>query len=115
MVRVARVYDAVQAADGTRVLVDRLWPRGIRKDDPRIDIWCKEVAPSRELRSWYGHQQERFAEFRKRYLAELDDPAHRAAMAQLRKLASSGTVTLLTASKAVEISDATVLAAELSR
>jgi uncharacterized protein YeaO (DUF488 family) len=68
---VARVYDELSADDGQRVLVDRLWPRGLRKDDPRIGIWCKVVAPSNELRHWYNHQSDRFDEFAARYQNEL--------------------------------------------
>ena len=70
--RIARVYDEPNPDDGVRVLVDRLWPRGLRKNDARIDRWCKNVAPSTELRHWYGHQPERFAEFAQRYLTELE-------------------------------------------
>jgi uncharacterized protein YeaO (DUF488 family) len=62
-IRVARIYDEVGPDDGQRVLVDRVWPRGIRKEDPRVGMWCKDVAPSTELRQWYHHQPERFDEF----------------------------------------------------
>jgi uncharacterized protein YeaO (DUF488 family) len=70
-VRVRRIYDPVTADDGRRVLVDRLWPRGVSKADAHLDEWCKEVAPSDDLRKWYGHDPGRFEEFRTRYLAEL--------------------------------------------
>jgi uncharacterized protein YeaO (DUF488 family) len=113
MVRVARVYDPVGSDDGRRVLVDRLWPRGLRKDAAAIDSWCRAVAPSTELRRWFGHDPERFEEFRRRYLEELEDAEHRAAIAELRALAAAGPLTLLTASRAVEISQAAVLAAHL--
>ena len=87
-VRVARVYDE-PAANGTRVLVDRLWPRGLRKDAARLDAWAKDVAPSSELRTWYGHDPALFDEFRRRYLAELAGTTQQAALGQLRALASA--------------------------
>lgn len=106
-IRVARVYDEVSAEDGQRVLVDRVWPRGVRKDDPRVGIWSKEVAPSKELREWYGHRAERFDEFAARYKAELrDNPA----MDELRRMTRRGTVTLVTATRDPHISQAAVLA-----
>ena len=70
-VRTARVYEDTRPDDGARVLVDRLWPRGLRKDDPRIGTWFPDAAPSTELRRWYGHDVAKFAEFVKRYRAEL--------------------------------------------
>lgn len=113
-VRVVRVYDAEDVA-GTKVLVDRLWPRGLRKDDPRFDIWLKEVAPTTELRTWYGHDDTRYDEFVERYHAELASNAEAAeALDRLRTLAASGPVVLVTATKAVDLSHAAVLAAELS-
>jgi len=105
--RTARIYEDVGPDDGQRVLVDRIWPRGIRKDDPRVGIWCKDVAPSKELREWYHHQPERFEEFAKRYAAELDgNPA----LDELRQMAKTGTVTLVTATREVDGSHAAVLA-----
>ena len=109
-VRLRRVYDEPAAEDGTRVLVDRVWPRGLRKDQARVDEWSKQVAPSTELRKWYGHDPERFEEFTRRYRSELEDPDRAEALAGLRKLAREGTVTLVTATKAIEISQAAVLA-----
>jgi uncharacterized protein YeaO (DUF488 family) len=109
-VRVGRVYDEPTSQDGTRVLVDRVWPRGLRRDGARIDEWCKEVAPSTELRKWYAHDPDRFAEFTRRYLVEIEDAERAAALAHLRRLATQGPVTLLTATKKVEISQAAVLA-----
>jgi len=109
-VRVGRVYDASDASDGLRVLVDRLWPRGLSKEKADLHLWCKEVAPSRELRVWYGHDPEKFEEFAERYRAELDDDAHAAPWAQLRELAREHDVLLLTAARASDISEATVLA-----
>ncbi|MFD1659221.1 DUF488 domain-containing protein [Streptomyces caeni] len=105
-----RVYEDTSPQDGTRVLVDRVWPRGMRKEDARLDEWLRDVAPSTELRRWYGHEPDRFAEFRRRYLAELRDPGHREAAAHLRDLAARARLTLLTATKDVEHSQAAVLA-----
>jgi uncharacterized protein YeaO (DUF488 family) len=109
-VRVRRIYDEPTRGDGTRVLVDRVWPRGLSKEEARIDKWCKEVAPSTELRRWYGHDPERFAEFSRRYRAELDDPERAAALAHLRRLAKAQTITVLTATKDIAISHAAVIA-----
>lgn len=113
-IQVRRVYDDPSADDGKRVLVDRLWPRGISKEHAKLDLWCKDVAPSTELRKWYGHDPELFDEFARRYRDELADPAHGEALAALTELAATGRVTLLTGSKAVDISDAAVLARVLS-
>ena len=106
-IRVVRVYDDASLEDGQRVLVDRVWPRGVRKDDPRVGVWCKNVAPSKELREWYHHQPERFDEFALRYAAELRDSP---ALEQLRKLTKRGVVTLVTATRDLDISQAAVLA-----
>nr|WP_246318682.1 DUF488 family protein [Leifsonia psychrotolerans] len=114
-VRVARAYDEPTPSDGTRVLVDRLWPRGVKKESAHFDEWCKEVAPSSELRTWYGHDPELFAEFRRRYRAELRQPERAAIVEHLRELARHGTLTLITASKAADISDATVIAELLAQ
>jgi uncharacterized protein YeaO (DUF488 family) len=112
-VRVRRVYDEPEPDDGARVLVDRLWPRGLSKQAARLEEWAKDVAPSDELRRWYGHDPAKFDEFRRRYLAELDQPEPRAAVARLRALAADGPVTLLTATKDAQISQAAVLADQL--
>lgn len=106
-IRVARIYKDVELDDGQRILVDRIWPRGIRKDDPRVGIWCKDVAPSKELRDWYHRAPERFDEFAARYESELGDSA---ALERLRKLTKRGVVTLVTAVREVDSSHATVLA-----
>ena len=108
-VRVRRIYDPPEDDDGHRVLVDRLWPRGVSKERARLDAWVKQVAPSNELRKWYGHLPERFDEFGRRYRAELDDPEHAPALDELRRLAGDGRLTLLTATKQPEISEAEVL------
>jgi uncharacterized protein YeaO (DUF488 family) len=109
-VQVRRVYDPPDPRDGHRVLVDRLWPRGLSKDRAHLDEWCKKIAPSNELRKWYGHEPDRYAEFARRYRAELDDPERAAVFAHLRELASRGQLTLLTATKRSDISEAAVLA-----
>jgi uncharacterized protein YeaO (DUF488 family) len=109
-VHVRRVYDAPAPGDGTRVLVDRIWPRGMTKEKADLDEWCKQIAPSTELRKWYGHDPARFEEFSRRYRDELTEPERAEALAQLRGLARTGTLTLLTASKAADISEAAVLA-----
>ena len=114
MVQVRRAYDPPEADDGRRVLVDRLWPRGLSKERAQLDEWCKQVAPSTELRRWYAHDPEKFAEFAERYRAELDDPERSAAVEHLRDLAGHGQITLLTAAKRSDISEATVLADLLS-
>jgi uncharacterized protein YeaO (DUF488 family) len=101
------VYDDPSPDDGQRVLVDRLWPRGVRKDDPRVGTWYKDVAPSKELREWYHHDPQRFDEFVARYREELHDNA---ALAELRKLTKRGVVTLVTATREVDGSHAAVLA-----
>jgi uncharacterized protein YeaO (DUF488 family) len=111
-IRVARVYDDPDPDEGQRILVDRVWPRGLRKDDPRVGDWHKDVAPSKELRSWYGHKPERFDEFAKRYEKELQGSD---AMAEFRKMTKRGTVTLVTATRDVEGSQAAVLAKLLKR
>jgi uncharacterized protein YeaO (DUF488 family) len=110
VIRVRRVYDEQTSQDGTRVLVDRVWPRGLSKDEVHIDEWCKHVAPSTELRKWYAHDPERFAEFTRRFLIELEGPERAEAVAHLRGLARHGPLTLLTATRHVEISQAAVLA-----
>lgn len=109
-VRVRRVYEEPAAGDGTRVLVDRIWPRGLTKDKAHLDEWCKHVAPSTELRKWYAHDPDRFEEFTRRYLGELEDPERADALAHLRELARGGPLTLLTATRQPEISEAQVLA-----
>ncbi|MGH2721791.1 MAG: DUF488 domain-containing protein [Actinomycetota bacterium] len=96
-IRVKRTYDPPAAEDGRRVLVERLWPRGMRKDAVGADAWMKEVAPSTELRQWFGHRADRWDEFRRRYAAELD--ANPEAWRPLLEAAGKGTLTLLYSSK----------------
>ena len=109
-VRVRRAYDEPEPDDGARVLVDRLWPRGLSKAKAALDEWCKNVAPSGELRTWYNHDPDRFGEFGHRYQQELHDPERAEALEHLRGLAAEGPLTLLTATRRPEISEAAVLA-----
>ncbi len=109
-VRVGRVDDHCTVHDGRRVLVDRLWPPGLSTDNANLDEWCKNVAPSTVLRTWYSHDPARFAEFARRYRAELTDPLRADALRHLRELSEHQTLTLLTATRNAEISEAVVLA-----
>jgi uncharacterized protein YeaO (DUF488 family) len=109
-VRVRRVYDEPQDRDGVRVLVDRIWPRGLARKKAALDEWCRTVAPSDELRRWYGHDPERFEQFARRYRTELEQPEASAALAHLRELVAQRPLTLLTATRNPEISQAAVLA-----
>jgi uncharacterized protein YeaO (DUF488 family) len=109
-VQIRRIYDDPTPEDGTRVLVDRIWPRGLSKQRAHLDEWCKQIAPSTELRKWYGHDPARFDEFSRRYEVELAEPDRVAELKHLRKLAGRRMLTLLTATKHIEISEAAVLA-----
>jgi uncharacterized protein YeaO (DUF488 family) len=112
-VAVGRVYDPPAGDGRARVLVDRLWPRGVAKDAAALDEWMAAVAPSAELRKWYGHEPGRFAEFRRRYREELAEPQRRDAVERLGELARTGGVVLLTATKDPALSNAAVLAEAL--
>jgi uncharacterized protein YeaO (DUF488 family) len=109
MLAIKRVYDEPEPGDGTRVLVDRLWPRGLSKERAHVDLWLKEIAPSSELRTWFGHEPEKFAEFRRRYEAELTSETGQAALAKLRDLAKQRQVTLVFAAQDAEHANAVVL------
>ncbi|MBF4762689.1 DUF488 family protein [Nocardioides islandensis] len=109
-VRLRRVYDDPADDDGIRVLVDRRWPRGVSKVRAELDEWCTQVAPSDALRKWYGHDPEKFEEFGSRYRTELREPERASALRHLRLMASHDRVTLLTATKHLELSQAAVLA-----
>ncbi|MFD3589983.1 DUF488 domain-containing protein [Streptomyces sp. NPDC058683] len=108
-VRVRRIYEPPEPEDGVRVLVDRLWPRGLSKADAHVDEWPKGLTPSNELRRWF-HDGGSYEEFTRRYEAELDAPEAAGLLDGLRESASKGRVTLLTASKSPDESHATVLA-----
>ena len=107
-VRLKRAYEPAAAEDGNRILIDRLWPRGVSKSDARLDRWMKQVAPSAELRSWFGHDPHRWDQFRRHYRAELKDCAA-ADLRELRRLARHGTVTLVYSAKDEIHNDAVVL------
>jgi len=109
-VKVRRVYDPPTGEEGYRALVDRLWPRGVKASPDLFDEWVKDAAPSADLRRWYGHDPAKFAEFAKRYRAELAHPPAKAAVQHLVDISGRGPLTLLTATKDVEHSGATVLA-----
>lgn len=114
-VKVGRPYDPRKHGDGLRVLVDRIWPRGLSKASADLDEWCKQIAPSTQLRKWYAHDPERFEEFGRRYRTELEEPERAEALSHLSELAEKRVLTLLTASKAVDVSEAVVLAELLRR
>lgn len=109
-IRIKRAYDDPAANDGNRVLVDRVWPRGVAKADLALDDWNKDVAPSTELRKWYAHDVEKFEEFAKRYRKELDTNAGREALEALKSAVTGKRLTLVTATKDVDHSQAAVLA-----
>jgi uncharacterized protein YeaO (DUF488 family) len=104
---VKRAYDPPASSDGYRVLVDRIWPRGVAKEDLKVDAWLKEVAPSTALRKWFGHDPKKWDEFRRRYARELEP--HAAALEQLVKHARAGRVTLVFAAKDAEHNNAVAL------
>jgi uncharacterized protein YeaO (DUF488 family) len=112
-IRLKRVYDPPGPMDGHRVLIDRLWPRGISRDRAKLDDWERELAPSSELRQWFGHRPERFDEFRRRYIEELD--SQRPRLTSLRRRAREGTLTLVYAAHDTEHNDAVVLVEVLRR
>jgi uncharacterized protein YeaO (DUF488 family) len=105
-----RVYDEPGSEDGYRVLVDRVWPRGLSKDRARLDEWCKQVAPSTDLRRWYAHDPTRFDDFVRRYRTELEHGEQAQALDHLREISAQRSLTLLTATKQLDISQAAVLA-----
>ena len=112
-IRIKRAYEPVAPSDGFRILVDRLWPRGLAKAKAHIDLWLKEVAPSAELRTWFGHDPARWKEFRSRYLSELRRKGEE--IDQIRERARNGAVTLVYAAKDEQHNDAVVLLERLSR
>jgi uncharacterized protein YeaO (DUF488 family) len=112
-VRIKRAYEPAAATDGRRVLIDRIWPRGVSREQARLDEWARELAPSTELRQWFGHDPDRFAEFSHRYRGEL--AAQKAKLRELRRRARQGTLTLIYAARDTEHNDAVVLAEILRR
>ena len=105
--RTKRIYEGYARSDGRRVLIDRLWPRGVSKAEARIDFWAKSVSPSQELRRWYQHDPEKWLEFRRRYFTELD--ANPTGLAELRAQLGRGTATLLFGSKEEKLNNAAAL------
>ena len=112
-IRIKRAYEPASPADGHRVLIDRLWPRGVSRHSAKLDEWIKELAPSAELRQWFGHEPARFEEFRRRYIEELHQERPR--LTALRRLARAGAVTLVYSAHDTEHNDAVVLAEILRR
>jgi uncharacterized protein YeaO (DUF488 family) len=110
-VRLKRAYEDAAAADGRRVLIDRIWPRGVSREQARLDEWARELAPSSDLRRWFGHDPSRFAEFRRRYEAELAGQEEK--LRELREHARNDTLTLVYAARDTEHNDAVVLADRL--
>jgi uncharacterized protein YeaO (DUF488 family) len=106
-IKLKRVYEKPAKADGTRILVDRLWPRGLTKEKAAVELWLKEVAPSTELRKWFGHDPKKWKEFRSRYRTELKK--HRGELEQIREQTNKGTVTLLYGARDQEHNEAIVL------
>ena len=106
-IRIKRAYESPGSDDGLRILIDRLWPRGLTKAALKLDAWVKHLSPSNGLRKWYQHDPEKFAEFRRRYIAELESESE--ALSELRETMRERTVTLLTATKELDLSHATVL------
>ena len=113
MIRLKRVYEGEAPVDGVRYLVERLWPRGVKKESLHFDGWLKAVGPSTELRKWFGHDPEKWPEFRRRYFAELDQATE--AWAPIREAASHGTVTLLYSSHDKEYNNAGALKEYIER
>jgi uncharacterized protein YeaO (DUF488 family) len=110
--KIKRVYEKTDIEDGTRILVDRLWPRGMTKENASVDLWLKEIAPSTELRKWFGHEPAKWNEFRERYIQELKNNEKQTSM--LKEQLKKGTVTLLYASKDEKHNEAVVLKEFLS-
>ena len=107
MLKIKRIYDAVSPDDGKRILIDRLWPRGMKKEDAKIDEWLKDIAPSDELRKWFAHDPKKWKEFKERYKKELKGKA--VIIARLRKEMKSGNVTLLYSARDEEHNNAVAL------
>jgi uncharacterized protein YeaO (DUF488 family) len=112
-VRIKRAYEPATASDGYRVLIDRIWPRGVTREEAQLDEWARELAPSGELRRWFGHEPARFEEFRRRYTHELG--AQQRKLRELRRRAREGTLTLVYGARDTEHNDAVVLAEVLRR
>ena len=112
-IHLKRAYEPAASSDGYRVLIDRLWPRGVSREQAKLDAWDRELPPSTMLREWFGHDPRRFEEFRRRYVEELRDQRPR--LTELRRRARSGTLTLVYSARDTEHNDAVVLAEVLRR
>lgn len=115
MLRIKRVYEPATPEDGARVLIDRLWPRGLKKEEAHLDDWLRDLAPSDALRKWFAHDPQRFGEFRERYERELEGDAAKTLLDELARRAAHGTVTLVFAAKDEEHNNAVVVARAIER
>jgi uncharacterized protein YeaO (DUF488 family) len=113
MVKIKRIYDPVSPDDGKRIYVDRLWPRGMKKEEAKMDEWLKDISPSDSLRKWFGHDPSKYKEFKSRYTKELEK--HSEILERIRKESKKETVTLLFSAKDIEHNNATVLKEMLSQ
>ena len=109
MLKIKRAYDKPLSSDGKRILIDRLWPRGVTKAEAGIDEWLKELGPSTELRKWFGHDPQKWEEFRKKYIKELSAPDKEALLVGIARAAQHGDVTLIYSAKDTEHNDVIVL------
>jgi len=107
MIKVKRIYEPPAKDDGFRILVDRLWPRGLSKDKAKVDLWLKEISPSNELRKWYGHEPEKWVEFKRKYLKEIE--GKKPEFDLLRQKTKGGTITFLFSSKEEKLNNAVAL------
>ena len=114
VIQMRRVYEPPAPGDGYRVLIDRIWPRGVRKEEARLDAWLKELAVSPELRRWFGHDPARWGEFRERYRRELRAPERRGCLQELAERARAGPVTIVYGARDAEHNNAVVLAEVLA-
>lgn len=115
LIRIKRVYESASADDGLRVLIDRLWPRGIAKAKLKYDLWCKDLAPSSELRKWFGHKVENWEQFKTDYAKELDNAKSKDRMSEILTAANDQNITLLYGAKDTEHNQAVVLADILAK
>ncbi len=113
MIKIKRIYDPASPDDGKRIYIDRLWPRGMKKEEVKIDEWLKEISPSDALRKWFGHDPSKYGEFKRRYKKELEE--HSETLERIKKEAKKKRVTILFSAKDVEHNNATVMRELLSR
>ncbi len=113
MIKIKRIYDPASPDDGKRIYIDRLWPRGMKKEEVKIDEWVKEISPSDSLRKWFGHDPSKYAEFKRRYKKELEKQSE--ILERIKKEGTRKTVTLLFSAKDVEHNNATVMRELLSQ